>query len=579
MILAIAGFAFLATTVSGLWQYEAGKSIIHRKIVDGLDEVGSIIAAHLADMLKIEADELSTYTKYLPEPVAANRGRLAASLHFMDLLNEEILQINVFGSGGAELSSSNTKHAAEPVDHTAVAWALDGKRYISDAYWSGADSRYVLIMAVPIAGPNGQAAGALTIRYDLQAELSGLIRSTRSSQDGYAVIANHAGRILAHPDSRRIGDDISTSAAFEQGREENKGWMTAINKSGQNRLFAYQSLPSPATINPQNWVLLTEMDEDQAIAPIRDLRLTFLLSLVLLTVAGVLIARRVAVSISAPMQQLVELAGTIQRGVLTARTTLSGRDEVGQLALALNEMTRGLNERDRIRELFGRYVATQVSDRILKGEISLGGESRQVTILFSDIRGFTEMSEQMTPAQVVAFLNDYFSEMVEAVFEQNGVLDKFLGDGMMAVFGSMGDMPDHPRRAVLAALRMKALLSKINGDRAILGKPPINIGIGIHTDDVIVGNIGTRKRLEYTVIGDGVNTCSRVEALNKELGTTILITGTTWEAVKNDFVCRPMPEHELRGKKKKLPCYEVVSVKSPGNAGEDQHASAAPATV
>lgn len=124
----------------------------------------------------------------------------------------------------------------------------------------------------------------------------------------------------------------------------------------------------------------------------------------------------------------------------------------------------------------------------------------------------------MTPAQVVSFLNDYFSEMVEAVFEQNGVLDKFLGDGMMAVFGSMGDMPDHPRRAVLAALRMKALLSKINGDRAILGKPPINIGIGIHTDDVIVGNIGTRKRLEYTVIGDGVNTCSRVEALKQGIG-------------------------------------------------------------
>ena len=132
---------------------------------------------------------------------------------------------------------------------------------------------------------------------------------------------------------------------------------------------------------------------------------------------------------------------------------------------------------------------------------------------------------------------------------------------MMAVFGSMGGMPDHGRRAVLAALRMKSLLSKINGDRAMMGNPPIGIGIGIHTDDVIVGNIGTRKRLEYTVIGDGVNTCSRVEALNKEFDTTILITETTYEEIRGEFVCRPMPEKQLRGKKKTFSFYEVISVR------------------
>src|ERR1019366_1254948 len=174
---------------------------------------------------------------------------------------------------------------------------------------------------------------------------------------------------------------------------------------------------------------------------------------------------------------------------------------------------------------------------------------------------FTEMSEKMTPAQVVGFLNDYFSEMVEAVIEQGGVLDKFIGDGMMAVFGSMEEMPDHPRRAVLAALRMKALVAKINGDRSMQGKPPIGIGIGIHTDEVIVGNIGSRKRLEYTVVGDGVNTTSRVESLNKEFGTTILITETTYEAIKEQFECRHMPDAKIRGKAKTLAFYEVLSVK------------------
>jgi adenylate cyclase len=159
---------------------------------------------------------------------------------------------------------------------------------------------------------------------------------------------------------------------------------------------------------------------------------------------------------------------------------------------------------------------------------------------------------------VVGFLNDYFSEMVEPVFEQGGILDKFMGDGMMAVFGSMGEMPDHPRRAVAAALSMKALLSKINGLRSMRGRPPIAIGIGVHTDEVIVGNIGSRRRLEYTVIGDGVNTCSRVQTLNKEFGTTILITQATYDAIRGEFECRPMPTRELRGKANALSLYEVV---------------------
>ncbi len=167
----------------------------------------------------------------------------------------------------------------------------------------------------------------------------------------------------------------------------------------------------------------------------------------------------------------------------------------------------------------------------------------------------------MAPEEVVSFLNDYFSEMVDAVFEHGGVLDKFIGDGMLAVFGSLDEEPDHARRAVRAALRMKVLLAKLNGERSVAGRLPIGIGIGIHTDDVIVGNIGSRRRLEYTVIGDGVNTCSRVESLNKEFGTTILITEATHAEVGDEFECRLMPETALRGKAKALRVYEVTSRK------------------
>jgi adenylate cyclase len=183
-------------------------------------------------------------------------------------------------------------------------------------------------------------------------------------------------------------------------------------------------------------------------------------------------------------------------------------------------------------------------------------------MLFSDIRNFTSMSEGMEPERIIAFLNDYFSEMVDAVFEHHGVLDKFIGDGMLAVFGSLDQVEGHERRAVLTALRMRARLAKLNGERATVGQPPIAIGIGIHTDEVIVGNIGSRRRLEYTVIGDGVNTCSRVEGLNKEFGTTILITDATRKAVSEEFDLRPMPEAPLKGKTKVPRLFEVVSVKT-----------------
>jgi adenylate cyclase len=313
-------------------------------------------------------------------------------------------------------------------------------------------------------------------------------------------------------------------------------------------------------------VLLTEIDEAEQRAPLLTLRRELALGVLLVLLGGLVVAHQVSHSIQKPLQTLGDFAIRVGSGDLTGRASVGGRDVAGRLAASLNQMAVGLQERDHVKEVFGRYVATQVSAQILNGQANLGGESRNVTILFSDIRSFTAMSEQMTPAQVVTFLNDYFSEMVDAVFEQNGMLDKFLGDGLMAVFGAFGDTPDHPRRAVLAALRMKALLAKINGERAMAGKPPIAIGIGIHSDEVIVGNIGSRKRLEFTVIGDGVNVSSRLQTLNKEFGTTILVSQATHDALNDEFECRQMPDTPLRGKGRELKFYEVISVKGSARA-------------
>jgi adenylate cyclase len=466
------------------------------------------------------------------------------------------------GDGTILAETRTVQSSGEPMNRIGLAYNQEGKPFVSDAYYSETFKREILLVSLPIKDENGTVTSMIMSRFDLAAEFAELIKDATFNQSGFATLVDGDGQIIAHPDSSRLEEDVSDWPAVQAARQSNDaGALVAKNKAGQNRLYVYRAITNPSTVgNNKPWVLLTEVDRDEELAGLRRLRRELGFGVVLVLICGLLIAHQVSTSVTEPLERLGDFAKRIGTGDLTTRTTIAGRDVSGRLSERLNDMANGLQERDHVKEVFGRYIATQVSDKILKGEVNLGGESKRVTILFSDIRNFTGMSESMAPQQVVSFLNDYFSEMVDAVFEHGGVLDKFMGDGLMAVFGSLEDT-EHEMGAVRAALRMRALLAKINGVRAVSGIPPIAIGIGIHTDACIVGNIGSRKRLEYTVVGDGVNTSSRLQALNKEYGTTILISETTYEKIKDHFDCRQMPDAQLRGKTKNLHFYEVLNSK------------------
>ena len=444
-------------------------------------------------------------------------------------------------------------------DRIGTAFNLDGKVFVSEPRPSAIYKSQIIYVSVPVKNSAGEVIGALGTVFDLQALLDEIVHNAKFNGSGYVWLVSGDNHVLAHPVKSHLGQDVSNNPVVIASQTRPSGQMTALNLDGESRMYLYRRIRNPQSVDGRPWLLLTAIDEKEALKPLAALRNELLAAIVAILIASVLVAWYVSLSLTRPMYTMVDVAQAIRAGDLTRRTDLTGRDSIGRLGTAMDEMAKGLQERDRVKDVFGRYIAKQAAEQLMTGPLNLGGEAKLVTILFSDIRGFTSMAETMTPEQVVAFLNEYFTEMVDAVMGQEGMLDKFLGDGLMAVFGSFGDQPDHARRAVLAALRMKSLLAKINGDRSIRGQEPVAIGIGIHTAEVIVGSIGSKQRLEFTHIGDGVNTASRVQALNKEYHTTILITGATYDALGGEFTAKPIAEVTLRGKTKSMPIYEVVS--------------------
>jgi class 3 adenylate cyclase len=253
--------------------------------------------------------------------------------------------------------------------------------------------------------------------------------------------------------------------------------------------------------------------------------------------------------------------------------TLVGATTAGALFIVrkarslIGEASTLHSEAQRVKDVLSRYVSRPVAEAVLQEQdaVPLGAGRRQrVTVMFTDIRGFTSMSERMPPEEVVAFLNSYFSRMVGAVFAFDGMLDKYIGDGMMAVFGAPIVHEDHALRAIQAAFQMRKELKALNQELEARGQPPLAMGIGLHTGECVIGNIGTEQRLDYTAIGDTVNTASRIEGLTKEHGVDILVSAETWREVQMRVVSRPISAVTLRGRSTPLDLYALEMLRFEG---------------
>jgi adenylate cyclase len=232
---------------------------------------------------------------------------------------------------------------------------------------------------------------------------------------------------------------------------------------------------------------------------------------------------------------------------------------VPTIALSLYRFFSSEKERRMIRQTFSKYVAPHVLTELLAHpeRIALGGEEREITVLFSDIRGFTSLSENTKPIELVRILNTYFSAVTKRIFENDGVLDKYIGDAIMAFWGAPMESPLQADKAVMAALGMIETLEALNREFVKNGDPEIKIGIGIYTGRAVVGNIGSEHRFDYTAIGDAVNAASRIEGLTKEFKTPILIGETTKSKLTKTFTITPLGESSVKGRLEKITVYGV----------------------
>ena len=228
-------------------------------------------------------------------------------------------------------------------------------------------------------------------------------------------------------------------------------------------------------------------------------------------------------------------------------------------ARLFDEVAESREAEKSVRQMFQKYVPADVVREALK--MKDGGRlSSKLTaiVLFSDIRGFTSISEKLLPEDVVSFLNDYLQRMVDIVFDEGGIVDKFIGDSVMAVFGAPVPKPDDTVRAFRAALRMIEEVTRFNEEQRKKGGVEIDVSVGLHTGPLIAGNIGSDRKMEYTVIGDTVNAAKRVESLNQEMKTHVLITQQCCDATGKVFAVRELPRVQVKGKNQPLQVYEVL---------------------
>ncbi len=402
---------------------------------------------------------------------------------------------------------------------------------------------------------------SLTMRDELyKAQLDELLDVAQNVSDNPTVtefiVYDRDGRILvdsaqALAFSQDI-DPLGSSLVTLQPGEVRMDWQESQLVAGRAVVLGNQSIGAVAAG-------LSTKPLDQKIETITAQGI--LLAIVTLAI-GALLTFVFTRQITTPLIELANVAGRMAGGDLAIRVSPKSRDEIGRLGEAFNEMAVGLQEREWLRDTFGRFVSREVVEAIRTGQVQLEGENRMVSVLFCDIREFTDFSERHTPQEVVAMLNEFLPLVVLAAQKHGGTVNKFGGDSTLVIYGAPRELEDSAYRAVLTAIDIRLGLAKLNARLTEKGEHPLRVGIGINTGVALAGAIGPNERQEYTVVGNTVNLAARIDGLNKQFPQhDILISGWTRDALaerKGEFEQISLGQVPIRGKNEPVEIWAVI---------------------
>ncbi len=441
-----------------------------------------------------------------------------------------------------QINAENTPRFIKTFNDEAVVHNVSGKLGIP-----------VIAVTIPFQRDASDKVSTIAIGY---IRLSKILKSFTKNGITDTFMINGVGDVIAHPDTNLVINyanfiklpivDMMMKSKLDNGQTRYK------NESGVYHFGSFKK------IGFSGIGIISSVPEDLALQEVYNIqRRNIYITVIVLNIA-ILIVYFFSKSLTTPITTLVGATKEIEKGNFKLDVRASTGDEIGILTESFVEMGRGLDERERMKDAFGKFVNKDIAEQVLKGTIKLGGERKTATVFFSDIRGFTAISEKLEPEEVVEFLNQYMTRMVNCVNVTNGVVDKYIGDAVMAVWGAPVSHGNDTENAINGALMMRRELIDFNKGRGGDKKPIIKIGCGLNTGPLIAGQIGSNERMEYTVIGDTVNLASRIESLNKPFGTDILVSTDTYEHIKDIFRTIPMQKIKVKGKSEPQQIYAVL---------------------
>ncbi len=561
MLFRILGAACVVLLIMGLVIYVVTRRLLHDEVQAKSETMVTFVASSIDRWLVEKSAALTALAEVESQYTAPHPTQRA----YFTIVGKQISDppgVYMGYDGGPFLSTKTGGTLPPGYDHHKRPWykeAVAKDRLIfTTPYVDARTGGLIITIASPVKNAT-RLIGVIAVDLFIDVLLQH-VTALRIGQQSMAYLVDRTGLYITHPQRDLV---LTGNIAASSDAEFFRTFVASEEGS------AIYTAPSHYTIISRipsaEWFLVFHLPYAEVQQPLRTLTLIFLTGIVLtlIVLGGVILM--ISHFITRPILRLADGASAIVEGDYTIKLPIPGRDELGLVTSSFNHMAEGLKDRDFIKSTFGRYLSNDVVKALLESPdgLRLGGEVRELTMLVSDLRGFSSMVAQLPPQTVVDITNRYLARMIAILTQYRGTVDEFQGDGILAFFGAPLQADDDPERAVACALAMQSAMTEVNAEQRRLGLPELAMGIGINTGEVIVGNIGSEQRTKYGAMGSAINTAYRIESYT--VSGQVLISPALYARVQHLVQIEGTMEVQFKGVNEPITLYDISGIGAPYN--------------